>query len=60
MSDLRLVPGIGAKKEKELMDLGYGSLEELKNADPDELYFLACAKVIFHICNDRTIPHVYL
>ena len=44
MSDLRLVPGIGAKKEKELMDLGYGSLEELKNADPDELYFLACAK----------------
>lgn len=26
MSDLRLVPGIGAKKEQELMEPGYGSL----------------------------------
>lgn len=32
MSDLRLVPGIGAKKEKELMELGIHSLEELKGA----------------------------
>ena len=41
MSDLRLVPGIGAKKEKELMELGIHSLEELKDADPEELYFRA-------------------
>ena len=44
MSDLRLVPGIGVKKEQELAELGYGSLEELKSADPDELYIKACAK----------------
>ena len=44
MGDLRMVPGIGAKKEKELIALGYGSLEELKNADPDELYVKACLK----------------
>lgn len=44
MSDLRKVPGIGAKKEQELMDLGYDSLEALKSADPDELYVLASAK----------------
>ena len=44
MSDLRLVPGIGAKKEQELAKLGYSSLEELKNADPDELFIKACAK----------------
>lgn len=44
MGDLRMVPGIGAKKEKELIELGYGSLEELKNADPDELYVKACLK----------------
>lgn len=44
MSDLRMVPGIGAKKEQELMELGYDSLASLKNADPDELYFQACAK----------------
>lgn len=42
MSDLRLVPGIGAKKEKELMELGYDSLEALKDADPDDLYIRAC------------------
>lgn len=44
MSDLRLVPGIGAKKEQELMELGYDSLESLKEADPDELYIKACTK----------------
>ena len=44
MGDLRMVPGIGAKKEQELIELGYGSLEALKNADPDELYVKACLK----------------
>ena len=43
MSDLRQVPGIGAKKEQELMVMGYSSLADLKSADPDELYFRACA-----------------
>ena len=41
MSDLRNVPGIGAKKETELIALGYPSLESLKNADPEELYLRA-------------------
>ena len=41
MSDLRMVPGIGAKKEKELRELGYDSLAALKNADPEELYVQA-------------------
>ena len=44
MSDLRLVPGIGAKKEKELIEMGYDSLAKLKEANPDELYFRACIK----------------
>lgn len=44
MGDLRMVPGIGAKKEQELMELGYGSLEALKNADPDEVYVRASLK----------------
>ena len=38
MTDLRFVPGIGAKKEKELVELGYDSLEKLKGADPDDIY----------------------
>lgn len=36
--------GIGEKKEQELIELGYTSLQSLKNADPEELYFRACAK----------------
>ena len=42
MSDLRDVPGIGAKKEQELMALGYDSLEALKDANPEDLYQEAC------------------
>ena len=42
MSVLRNVPGIGAKKEQELIALGYDSLSKLKDADPDELYTQAC------------------
>ena len=41
MSDLRNVPGIGAKKEAELIALGYPTLESLKDADPDDLYVRA-------------------
>lgn len=44
MSNLRLVPGIGAKKEKDLFQLGYHSLEELKDADPDKLYVEDCLR----------------
>lgn len=44
MSDLRLVPGIGAKKESDLFGLGYHSLEELKGADPDKLYIEDCLR----------------
>lgn len=44
MSDLQRVPGIGAKKEKMLEELGYHSLNELKNADPDDLYVRASIK----------------
>ena len=41
MSDLRKVPGIGAKKEAELIALGYPTLDALKEADPDDLYLRA-------------------
>ena len=41
MSDLQKVPGIGAKKEAELIALGYPTLEALKDADPEDLYLRA-------------------
>ena len=49
MSDLRCVPGIGAKKEKELIELGYDSLEALRSANPDELY-LRASSALFPTC----------
>ena len=57
MSDLRKVPGVGPKYEKEFMDLGYDSLESLKNADPDELYFDACVKHNFRL--EKCILYVF-
>lgn len=42
MSDLTNVPGIGTKKERVLIDLGYDSLAAMKDADPEELYTKAC------------------
>lgn len=42
MSDLRNVPGVGAKTEQTLIALGYDSLAALREADPDELYRKAC------------------
>lgn len=38
MSDLRNVPGIGAKKERELIELGYDCLAKLKGANPEKIY----------------------
>lgn len=57
MSNLRLVPGIGAKKEQELIEMGYDSLESLKDADPDELYFRACAKQGWQL--DKCVLYAY-
>ena len=54
MSDLRNVPGIGAKKEAELIALGYPSLEALKDADPDDLYLRAC------MCEGQTLDKCVL
>ena len=37
-TDLRVIPGVGEKTEKDLIRLGYPSLAALKQADPEEMY----------------------
>jgi hypothetical protein len=38
MSNLQIIPGIGKSIEKDLIDLGFTSVENLKNKDPEKMY----------------------
>ena len=42
MSELRKIPGVGKETEKDLIRLGYPTIESLKSADPEELYEQDC------------------
>lgn len=42
MSDLREIPWVGEKIEKLLNDVGVLSIEDMKTADPEELYDDLC------------------
>ena len=52
-TDLRRIPGIGPKTEQSLIALGYPSVESLKNADPEAMYAVDCAR-----CGCRLDPCV--
>lgn len=43
VSTLRAIPGVGKETEKDLLLLGYTTPEDLKNADPEEMYRSECA-----------------
>lgn len=43
MSELRKIPGVGKETEKDLMALGYTTIESLRGADPEEMYVRECA-----------------
>ena len=38
LTELRTIPGIGKVAAKELLDMGYKSIADLKRADPDLMY----------------------
>ena len=40
MNDLQKIPGIGKNMEKHLNNLGFYTIESLKNADPEQMYEL--------------------
>ncbi|MDD5944491.1 MAG: helix-hairpin-helix domain-containing protein [Clostridia bacterium] len=42
MSELLKIPGVGKETEKDLMKLGYNTIESLKNADPQQMYDEMC------------------
>lgn len=42
MSDLRKIPGIGSEMEKDLIKLGYSTVDSLIGANPEEMYDRIC------------------
>lgn len=42
MPDLKLIPGVGKQTEKDLIELGYTTLESLIGQNPEEIYRKEC------------------
>lgn len=43
MTELRKIPSVGKETEKDLIAMGYTTIESLRDADPEELYLRDCA-----------------
>lgn len=56
-TDLRRIPGVGAKMEQHLLRLGYASVEALKGQDPEEMYQRDCLLAGEPL--DRCVLYVY-
>lgn len=57
MSELRKIPGVGKETEKDLLMLGYTTIDSLKGADPQEMYDRTCQMT--GIKQDRCVLYVY-
>lgn len=44
MSELRRIPGVGKETEKDLLALGYATIESLRDQDPEEIYRRDCRR----------------
>ena len=56
-TELQTIPGIGPSIEQDLFDLGIYKIADLKNKDPEALYFQLCALRNQHI--DRCVLYVF-
>jgi hypothetical protein len=54
---LRVIPGIGPAMERDLRDLGYSSVEELRGADAETMYAALCRLRGVHV--DRCVLYVF-
>lgn len=41
-TDLKQIPGVGEKTERDLIELGYTSVSSLKGQNPEEMYRREC------------------
>lgn len=54
---LQIIPGVGRGLSKDLADLGYQKVEELKNENPETMYLNLCRLRARHI--DRCVLYVF-
>ena len=57
MDDLQSIPGIGPRIARDLKDLGFCHVEDLRNQDPENMYKDLCEIRGTHI--DRCILYVF-
>jgi hypothetical protein len=55
--DLQKIPGVGKRIAQDLRNLGIGSIQELKDKDPEELYARLCDQQGVKI--DRCMLYVF-
>ena len=56
-SGLQIIPGVGPSIARDLLDLGYSSVSDLKSADPESMYQKLCGLRGRHI--DRCVLYVF-
>ncbi len=56
-TDLQTIPGVGPSIERDLLDLGISRVEDLRSADPEQLYERLCVQRGAHI--DRCVLYVF-
>ena len=56
-TNLCTIPGVGKSIEQDLIELGYNTVEDLRRADPEEMYFRSCQLAGQQI--DRCLLYVY-
>lgn len=57
MGELRKIPGVGKETEKDLILMGFHTIESLKDQDPEKIYEKDCLMRGFQI--DRCQLYVY-
>jgi len=57
LKELQQVPGVGKKTAEDLWNLGYRSVQDLKDRNPEELYLRLCAREGVHV--DRCMLYVF-
>ena len=55
--ELQNIPGVGPSLEKDLTDLGYSRVSQLRGSDPDQMYEKLCTLRKGHI--DRCVLYVF-
>jgi hypothetical protein len=57
LKEFRKIPGVGKSISQDLYDLGYRSIEKLKNQNPEEMYNNICVYQGTHV--DRCMLNVF-